>query len=399
MKIHIIVIILIAIAFLGSRWSFSRIRLPLAAQHLYLTGTEFILVGFLLGPAGINFFNPETVRALQPLLALTLGWIGLLFGLQLDFKLLKAFPRYYVQINLVHSFLLFIFTLGPVYIMMSCLTGAGTTTLISVSVILAAAGSCTAQSSLAIMQKQLGISRNSLMNLLRFISSVDAILAIPVCGVLSCLYAESGIRFIRIPPAIQWFFLSICSAVLLALLLNTLLKPTSHQSEMLVWTVGFVCLASGLAFYFQLSVLFITALMGFVLANRHHAKRLYASTAMIEKPVYIFLLILAGSMVRSISMHSIWLSFLFVGIRFLTKLAGGYMTGKLFSRVRSIPPAYGLGLLSEGGISLAIAVSYRSVMDGPMADLVLIIILLSILLNEIASSIFTPLLIRESEKA
>ena len=89
MKIVVGVALVILIALLGSRRTFTKVKLPLAARHIYLTGTEYILVGLCLGGLLLDLLDQASLKGLDPLLFLSLGWIGLMFGIQLEMPYLS----------------------------------------------------------------------------------------------------------------------------------------------------------------------------------------------------------------------------------------------------------------------------------------------------------------------
>jgi len=61
-------------------------------QLAALVGAPFLLVGVLLGPA-LEVLDPGTLRTLTPITALGIGWIGAVFGAQLEWRVLRRIPR------------------------------------------------------------------------------------------------------------------------------------------------------------------------------------------------------------------------------------------------------------------------------------------------------------------
>ena len=98
MKFILVVAFIILIALIGSRRTFTRLRLPLGAQYLFLTGTEYLFVGVFLGSSGIDLFDAATLEQLRPFMSLGLAWVGLLFGIQLQHRQLIRFPLQYTLI-------------------------------------------------------------------------------------------------------------------------------------------------------------------------------------------------------------------------------------------------------------------------------------------------------------
>ena len=99
MKFIITIIFITIIALIGSQITFSRKKIPLGTRHILLTGTEFIFVGLILGPSFLNILDKQTINDLHPLLSISLGWIGFLFGLQFDLSKVRFLPKNYFLIT------------------------------------------------------------------------------------------------------------------------------------------------------------------------------------------------------------------------------------------------------------------------------------------------------------
>jgi hypothetical protein len=56
------------------------------------TGVPFILLGALLGP-GLGLLDRSTLRTLEPLIALGIGWVGASFGARLEWRMLRRVSR------------------------------------------------------------------------------------------------------------------------------------------------------------------------------------------------------------------------------------------------------------------------------------------------------------------
>jgi len=75
----------------------TRLRLPSVRRTLSLdlalaAGAPFLLGGLVLGPA-LDVLDRGTLHTLAPIAALGVGWIGALFGAQLEWRLLRRIPR------------------------------------------------------------------------------------------------------------------------------------------------------------------------------------------------------------------------------------------------------------------------------------------------------------------
>ena len=87
---------LIALALLlAAGLAATRLRLPPlhrpSLDWALAAGAPLVLVGLLLGP-GLGVLDPPTRRALAPIAALGIGWIGAVFGAQLEWRFLRRIP-------------------------------------------------------------------------------------------------------------------------------------------------------------------------------------------------------------------------------------------------------------------------------------------------------------------
>src|SRR2546430_7757956 len=55
-------------------------------------GGPLVAVGLVLGP-GIGFLSPALLRALAPVMALALGWIGAALGARFEWRYVRRIPR------------------------------------------------------------------------------------------------------------------------------------------------------------------------------------------------------------------------------------------------------------------------------------------------------------------
>jgi hypothetical protein len=80
--------LLILIAFLGSRFLFKRRKLLDPVSYFILSDLISIFLGSILGKHGFNVLSAQVLRGFNPLISFGLGWIGFLFGFQLEFRYL-----------------------------------------------------------------------------------------------------------------------------------------------------------------------------------------------------------------------------------------------------------------------------------------------------------------------
>ena len=84
-------LILISLALVGAQISFSTANIAAGPRLLFRTGTHFIVLGFVVGPSALGLVTREALEHLFPFFALGFGWIGFLFGMQLERDTVRAF--------------------------------------------------------------------------------------------------------------------------------------------------------------------------------------------------------------------------------------------------------------------------------------------------------------------
>ena len=191
MKTVLIVSLIFALAFVftrpifSTRWQFFGFRL------FFLSGVELLLVGYALGPRGLDVFPEPVLESMEPLLHLGVGWAGLLFGLQFNRRSvgmyrLRRYALAFWQATLTAALCaavgwLLIHHLVP---------AADLTTLQRSAVLIAACAAGTAPSSIHYFSRVFQI-RGRVNRLLKFIVAVDGIPAVVILGIFTSLFHVS----------------------------------------------------------------------------------------------------------------------------------------------------------------------------------------------------------------
>jgi hypothetical protein len=350
-------LVLILLALLGARVSFSTSRARLGAQLLLRTGTLFVGVGFALGPSALGLLTPDAIDALLPLLAVGLGWVGLHFGLQLDSGSLRRFPPGYYAFALVQAALsLVIFgVIGLAAVRISGLDGP-------VPLLLVLCAACTASvttpAGIALVSTTFGV-KGHVRDLLFFAGSIDAIVGIAALQLTYSLF-RPGATSAGFGPPSQLLFVPLALGVGLVcgIVFLWLARSKPGGEELVLYLLGSCAFASGVALQWGLSPLFVSTTMGAVVANLSKSRaRIHAVLTRWEKPVYVTFLLLAGALLRVPTWLVFPLALGYMGLRSLSKLGGAVVPARALDLGFDAPWSVGLGLIPQGGISIAMAVS------------------------------------------
>ncbi len=397
-------LILILLALVGARLSFSTIHVPPGPRLVFRTGTHFLFLGFLLGPNLLSLLTREAVLQLFPLLGIGLGWIGFLFGLQLNRRNLREFPPVFHLLALGQAVLAFFFFLGIGWVIILGLGQAGR--IPQLLLMAAAATACiSAPAGIALISTNY-LVRGRVRDLLFYVASVDALVGIAALQVVYALFPPGDLGIgLAVFSRLPWVVAALGLGVICGILFIWLTRPRPGGEEMVLFLLGIAAFASGAALLLQLSPLFVSVTMGATVANfADDPQRVYRVLQDWEKPIYVVFLMLAGAL---LSFSTLWILALAVGyalVRGLGKVLGNLVMVRLLPFQFSTPRRFGLGLIPQGGISLAMAISgvltYSGLMLGERdaAGLLFAVVVLGVILSELTGPFFTRnILVRAGE--
>ncbi|MBI4881833.1 MAG: cation:proton antiporter, partial [Planctomycetes bacterium] len=355
------VLLLVAIALAGYRRTFTRIPLPSGARLLFLSGTEFILVGIALGAEFIGILDAETLRGLTPLYTLGLGFAGLIFGLQLDLRRIALFPARYQFAAFLQAVVTMVAVFVPCFLLLRRAYGGGAEVLLS-SLVLSASAGCTGPTALALLARELSPPSSRLLEFLRYVSGLDAFFGLVVLGCAFALARAGSAPAVPLAAALLWFGASLAIGACVGALLQLLGRLRCRQEELAVFVLGAVLFAGGAAQHLGLSPLFVCMVSGATLANlRGAGVRVFLLLVPLEKQAYIVLLILAGALWHAGPSWVLAFAALYVVLRLLGKLLGGFLAARAAGRGVRAPASLGLGLVSQGGIAVAMIINFARV--------------------------------------
>lgn len=349
------VLILILLGLIGSRLTFAPGRTALGPQLLLATGSHFLLLGLLIGPV-LQLMTPQVLVQLQPLMALGLGWIGLLFGLQLDRAQLRRFPPVYLLFALGQALATFALFALIGYLGVR-LTGHLRPGVLVAVLAAASTAAVSTPAGIALVSRAYQVN-GTITRFLFYIASLDAVIGIVTLQITYAVFHPSttiaGAHF----GWGLWLATATAAGVVFAIFFLWLTRPKPEGDELTLFLLGLVVFEAGTALYLGLSPLYVSMITGAVIANRSPLRRrVYAVLQTWEKPVYVVLLILAGSLLGTSGWIALPLAAVYVVIRSFAKYAGGRATRALVPLPFTAPSETGLGLLPQGGISLAMALS------------------------------------------
>ncbi len=354
---------LLTLAYLASSLLSSKQR------HGYglVSGAEFIAIGLMVGPVGLDFLTAELVAHAAPAVVLAVGWIGFLFGLRFDPAQLRQVPATDRIALFVEPLVAFV-VMGGLLLLLEKL--AGLDFRLSTIGALAALGSGTTKSGLAWAQGKYAVS-GKLSALIGTVSRLDDL---PGVLILAVYFAVRAPRLFGAGPTNFWLMLAITFGLgLLLAVLMALLLGRGELREDLAWVavLGFGALGTGLAVRMGVSALAVTTLMGVGLGwFTRHAGKVASMTQDTERPIIQVLLVLIGAQLE-LDPAAILVGIGVALARIGGKLAAGASLWALRNDGAKGSPWLGVGLLHSGGVVSVMVLSFALALKGAEAQVIL----------------------------
>ncbi len=144
---------------------------------------------------------------------------------------------------------------------------------------------------------------------------------------------------------------------ILALILSYLSRFIASPADLLIYTLGFIFLNTGLALHLNFSVLLANMFMAAVLVNVHRVSfKFFEALRGIDSPLYLLFFVLAGANLEMGLLKSLgFLGLVYILFRSLGKIGGAYLGGLIAQVPTRMKNYMGLALLPQAGVALGVA--------------------------------------------
>lgn len=314
-----------------------------------------IIVGIILGESFIGFLTLEIIDYLRPFIDLVLGFIGLGIGFELKLERMHGLRRQIVYILITHSIGAFLI----VYIGVYLLTGDPLISIILSSIAISTAPAATAK---VLWDYK---ASGELTTLIFAILALDDIIAIIIYS-LAYSYVEGMVVGTSMAAlevlvySLTHFMGSVFIGVMAGLAIIYLSRYVKSRMS-LIWIIIIMVIAvTGLAETYELSSILSTVVAGIIIINlSRFDDELYDLIREGIYPLIILFFVLIGGKLRIdlfISMGLIGL--IYFATRIIGKYFGVAIGGILSNSSDKVKRYLGLGLLTQGGLSIGLATAF-----------------------------------------
>lgn len=388
MKIFLALLIIIVVVFGGYHLTFRQFKIPLFARTFYLSGLEFILLGVLLGPLFFNVLDENSIRGLEPLMALLLAWVGMLFGFQFEISILRRFPILQLLAAIGEGLVTLVLVFAGIYLTFDLFFEIPENMKIIYSLALAAVAACTAQTGLALVASANSIVNRDSLNLIRYISIIGGAGALIMYGFIFLFRPETSDISFFYRLGIETI-MTIVSCFSLLLLYTLFLTKWRRSEELHLVIIGMAVLSSGMASVLNLSPVLLNFFMGFWLVNLSVEKeRIFKFLISVEKPLYLMILVFLGAYFKLDSTWPLILAVSYFVLRSVGKFSGWFLVMALKPDSKKHSPKLGLALIDQGGLPLAILLDLLLGFRGEFTVIVVSTTIVAIVFNDIIGIYF-----------
>lgn len=372
------ILILVSLSFLGS-YIFNKLKSDNAfINSAAYTGIFYIIIGVILGPHAADIINQPIMKELSILYSLVLGWAGFLIGLQTNLKGLRRFPRKFYLYSTSNILVVILVSLLLFFVLTNYFKwNYGIFSLL----VLTISGAVTSPILFGHFVRDYRVIPES-SYLLQFNSAFDNIIGVILFGIV---LASGNIGFNAGQAGIELLF-SLGISILAIVMYYYLSKEFKNEDEKFLLLIGLLLVVDGAALYFNQSVIFMSYIFGFGLANTHIKTRgLLRDINQIEKPMYILLLIFVGANLTYSSPMYFAVFLLFFFIHLAGKLFSGWLTNHFLPKKLQLGPLMGMSNLGLGGLSLAMILDFHLLKQSAETGIFLFAIVLTLFIQDTMS--------------
>ncbi len=343
--------LILLLGFIASRW-IAKFKLP--------SVTAYILLGIIIGPYVLHLVADPIIKSSEFISNLVLGLIAFSIGQNFSRNNFKKVGKSVLWISVLEAGFAWIVVTITFWLLLRlpfylALTFGG----------LSAATDPIATLMVTREYKSRGIFTDTLLGIVA-IDDAWCLIIIAISLALAkaiAIHAEQAFFIIKVMmKSLIEVFGSLIFGGIIAWISFKFSKYLRSQSELLIYTLGFILFTIGLAIPLHLSVLLSCMALGTVLINLHRENTKFFDTVRaIDPPLYIIFFVTAGANFDPSYLGKLGiLGIAYIIFRIAGKSVGAYLGG-IISRAPSHVRKYiGLALAPQAGVALAGALLAKS---------------------------------------
>lgn len=350
--------------------------------------TAYLLLGILIGPGVLNIASEQIINASGLISNVVLGIIAFGLGQNFSRENFSRIGKSIIWISLLEAggawagvfFASFFLLKQPLYL----------------SLLFGAIASATAPAATVMIIREYrarGIFTNTLLGVVA-LDDAWSLIIFSVSLALAKALRYPLIEDFFLPKIFLLAFSEIGGAfglgTLIAIAFSYFSRFVKTEADLLIYTLGFVLLNTGMALYLHFPVLLANIFLGVVLVNiRKENIRFFEVFRRVDSPLYLFFFVLAGVHLEINLLGKLGLiGVAYFGFRIAGKLLGASLGGYLSRAPKLVKKYLGFGLVPQAGVALGLALIAK-VEFPPLGGIVFTTIMVTTIIYEIIGPFFT----------
>jgi len=384
MRTLVTLAIFLVVGFIGSRGFVSRATHRLPLTGLFASGLEFLILGAVAGPHGLDLISQNVINDLEPMVYLALGWIGLLFGIEMAVDQVRQVSRSIFRFLFADAVVsLIFFSLAMFFLVDLAFPGLALNDRIVWSVLLGITASFSSSTIVALATQRLP-SRGPLTNTMRIAGALSPLFPLIAFGLFFMLVHPRFFAFEGVGSGLLWWIFVNAGGLVLGLVMVLFTHEKATDNEMLLVALGTVLIVGGLCYFLQFSALYTGMVMGVVVGNLSRRRdQIFRELHHVEKPIFFGFLIIVGAVAAPPDARTLLLVVAYVLLRWGMKhqLTGAMAVAGL-PELRQHGRRAGLVLSGQGVMAVAIVLDANLASTDYELSGVLTVVALAVVIND-----------------
>ncbi len=335
------------------------------------TITTYVILGILLSPNLLGVISPKILAASDIFSNVVLGIIAFSLGRSLSVDIFRQIGKAVIAISLSASVIPWVLVALVLWLVFK--------QPLAVALVFGSIAAATdPATTVAVSQeyRSKGVFTNTLLGVV----AVDDLWALILFGFSFALAqasflqtAGSSLVFKELLIAFGEIGGSLLIGIIVALIFNFFLKIVRSPRDRLIYSLGFLLLAIGLAIYLKMSILLTAMFFGvfFVNTNKTH-HYVFETVNNVTPPLYLVFFVLAGAQLKfqMLSTVIVLIAAIFI-LRIVGKVVGAFIGAKCTGSSSLIQKYMGIALLPQAGVALGCALVAKHHLNNNWGDLIL----------------------------
>lgn len=381
MSPSLILLVVVGAAYLAAHFVFDWV----ARRFLIVSAAEYLVLGILIGPQVSHSLDTRVLDSLTPIITLALGWIAVIVGTRFELRRLLVIPSRAFRIAFTESSITLLVVAGLEFLLLRWTIAATDPLALEAAITLGTMAVASSSVGVTLISSVLG-TRGRVVEQLELSSAVNGFVAIVAFGLLLC-YQHPPVPMYRPLTTTEWAVVSVALGVVGGALFHVFLGDTPEPDRLFISLVGAVVLVSGAATYVRVSPLLAAMMFGITLVNStSEPDRLVAALRRVEQPFYYVLLVFGGASWQPSERAWVAPVLMFIVARAACKIGGSRLATRANGALGELGPRWGLGLLGQGRLTLAIGINSLHQESIVFRNLIFTAAVASIILTEFFSA-------------